>query len=172
MNGSASRHPGRRAGRAGFTIIEMLIVVTILAMLAGILIPILETEAATARDARRASDLKSVASALAHYYQDNRSYPDTSDAWQGDAGSVGSFGYDAAGYIPGLVPDYLPFLPKDPDAQFPNATDGGYMYRSDGRDYKFVINATPTTYYVANPFYDPQRPNSGWQVSTPGGYNW
>jgi prepilin-type N-terminal cleavage/methylation domain-containing protein len=86
MNGFATRHLGRRAG---FTIIEMLIVVTILAMLAGILIPVLETEAATARDARRASDLKSVASALAHDYQDNRAYPDTSDAWQGDAGSVG-----------------------------------------------------------------------------------
>ncbi|MHC4837333.1 MAG: prepilin-type N-terminal cleavage/methylation domain-containing protein, partial [Planctomycetota bacterium] len=53
MNGSASRYPGRRAGRAGFTIIEMLIVVTILAMLAGILVPVLESEAATARDARR-----------------------------------------------------------------------------------------------------------------------
>ncbi|MGB0685063.1 MAG: type II secretion system protein [Planctomycetota bacterium] len=169
MNGFATRHPGRRAG---FTIIEMLIVVTILAMLAGILVPVLETEAATARDARRASDLKSVASALAHYYQDNRAYPDTSDVWQGDAGSVGSFGYDATGYIPGLVPDYLPFLPKDPDPQFPSATDRGYMYRSDGHDYKFVINSTPTTYYVANPFFDPQRPNSGWQVSTPGGYNW
>lgn len=165
-------HLRTSARHSGFTIIEMLIVVTILAMLAGILVPILENEARTARDARRASDLKSVASALAHYKQVNSSYPDTSGAWQGDAGNYGSMGYDAAGYIPGIVPDYLPYLPKDPDPQFPNATDGGYMYRSDGADFKFVINSTPTTYYVANPFYDPQRPLSGWQVSTPGGYNW
>lgn len=158
--------------RRGFTIIEMLIVVTIIAMLAGVLAPILAEEADTARDGRRAADLRSVAAALAVYVEYNGSYPDTADAWQGDAGTLGGFGYDAAGYIPGLVPDYLPYLPKDPDPNFPNATTGGYMYRSDGKDFKFVLNSTPTKYYVSNPFYDPQRPILGWQVSSPGGYNW
>jgi len=158
--------------RRGFTIIEMLIVVTILAMLAGILVPILAEDAAIARDGRRASDLRSVASALANYKDRNGVYPTTSGAWQGDAGNYGSMDYGTSGYIPSLVPDYIPYLPQDPDPQFPNGTDGGYMYRSNGKDFKFVIHSTPTTYYASNPFYDPTRPTIGWQVSSPGGYDW
>lgn len=160
------------ASKHGFTLLEMLIVVTIILMLAGILAPILGEEAQNARDGRRASDLRSVAAALANYKQLNGRYPDTADAWQGDAGTLGNFGYDALGYIPGLVPNYLPFLPKDPDPNFPNAGVGGYMYRSDGFEFKFVLNSTPNVYYVSNPFYDPQRPLTGWQVSSPGAYNW
>ena len=158
--------------RSGFTVIELLIVVTILALLAGILAPILDEEAGIARDGRRASDLRSIATAMAHYREVNGAYPDTGGAWQGDAGSYGSMGYDAAGYIPGLVPDYLPYLPKDPDPNYPDAAVAGYMYRSDGNDFKFVVNTTPSTYYVSNPFFDPTRPTLGWQVSSPGGYNW
>ena len=158
--------------RAGFTIIEMLIVVTILAMLAGILIPVLEEELRAASDSRRASDLKTVQAALESYYRVNQSYPDTAGAWQGDAPNFGSFGYDAAGYIPGLVPDYMQALPKDPSSGFPDGADGGYMYRSDGSDYKFVINLSPEFYVHGNPYFDPTRPNTAWQVSSPGGYNW
>ncbi len=159
----------RRQG--GFTIIEMLIVVTILAMLAGILVPVLEDSASSARDARRAADLKAVQSALEAYKRANGSYPDTSGQWLGDASNYGSKGYDATGYIPGLVPDFLPALPKDPDSTYPSA-EAGYMYKSDGTDYKFVINETPESFPAGNPFYDPARPTTAWQVSTPGAYNW
>lgn len=158
--------------RSGFTVVELLIVVTILALLAGILAPILEDEAAIARDGRRATDLRTVATAMAHYNEVNGGYPDTGSQWFGDAGGHGGYGYDAAGYIPGIVPDYLPYLPKDPDSNYPDGATAGYMYRSDGNDFKFVINTTPSTYYISNPFYDPTRPTSGWQVSSPGGYNW
>jgi len=162
----------QRSPRSGFTIIEMLIVVTIIALLAGILIPVLEQESQRARDGRRAGDLRSVASALATFRQLNGNYPDTSDAWQGDSQPYGEHGYGSTGYIPSLVPDFLPVLPKDPSPAYPNASGAGYMYRSDGRDFKFVINATPSTFPLGNNFYDPARPASAWQVSSPGGYNW
>ncbi|NQU47703.1 MAG: type II secretion system protein [Planctomycetes bacterium] len=159
--------------QAGFTIIEMLIVVTILAMLAGVLIPILQEGQSTARDSRRMADLRSVQSALADYYRENGGYPNTSGAWLGDAVDVGSKGYAADGYIPGLVPNFLTALPKDPDKQYPNATDG-YMFKSDGTDYKFVLDATPEdldSFAEGFPFYDPQRAD-GWMICTPGGYDW
>lgn len=163
----------RRHASAGFTIIEMLIVVTILALLAGILIPVLEQEAVRARDGRRAGDLRTVGSALATFRQLNGEYPDTGGAWQGDSAAFGSYGYGQVnGYIPGLVPDFLPVLPKDPSPAYPNASGAGYMYRSDGADYKFVINATPSTFLLSNPFYDPARPDTAWQISSPGGYGW
>jgi prepilin-type N-terminal cleavage/methylation domain-containing protein len=155
----------------GFTIIEMLIVVTILAMLAGILVPVLEDGAAESRDSRRSADLRSVSTALANHFEVNGSYPTTSDAWFGDAPTYGSMSYDGAGYIPGIVPNYLGALPRDPDKNFPNATDKGYMYRSDGKDYKFVI-VTGQSFDERTTFFDPTRPDTGWQVSSPGGYSW
>ena len=164
--------PHQLQSRSGFTILEMLIVVTIIALLAGILAPILADEAENARDGRRGSDLRAMASTLAHYKQVNGFYPSTGGVWQGDSGAYGGFGYGAAGYIPDLVPNYLPYLPKDPDPVFPTAGTGGYMYRSDGLNFKFVLNDTPSEYYVSNPFHDPTRPLTGWQVSSPGGYNW
>ncbi len=157
--------------QSGFTIIEMLIVVTILAMLAGILIPVLEDAARSARDARRAADLKNVHSSLESYKRVIGTYPDTGDEWFGDMSDNGGYGYDAAGYIPGLVPDYLPALPKDPDSEYPTAAEG-YMFRSDGTDFKFVLNGTPESYAAGNPFYDPQRAATAWQISSPGAYNW
>lgn len=158
--------------RAGFTLLEMLLVVVILAMMAGILVPVLERELIVAADSRRASDLKTVQSAVESYYRTHDSYPDTAGVWQGDAPNFGGFGYAAAGYLPGIVPDYLQALPEDPSNAFPDGADGGYMYRSDGSDYKFVINLSPEFYLNGNPFFDPTRPNTAWQVSSPGGYNW
>ena len=66
---------------AGFTIVEMLIVVTILAMLAGVLIPVLEDSASTSRDARRAADLKSVQAAVEAFHRVNGLYPYTGNLW-------------------------------------------------------------------------------------------
>jgi prepilin-type N-terminal cleavage/methylation domain-containing protein len=156
---------------AGFTIIEMLIVVTVIAMLAGILIPVLADGTSTARDARRAHDLRAIQAALADYFQDHGAYPDTNGNWQGDSTADGGLTYDANGYIPGLVPDYLQSLPRDPDPQYPNATFG-YAYRSDGVDFKCIARGTPESYGPTNPFRDPQAPNDNWQVSSPGGYYW
>ena len=76
--------------QAGFTIIEMLIVVTILAMLAGILIPVLGDAAKSARDSRRATDLKSVQSALEAYKRANGVYPTTNGNWQGNSTADGT----------------------------------------------------------------------------------
>lgn len=165
------KHPVKKR-QAGFTIIEMLIVVTILAMMAGVLVPVLQEGQATARDSRRMADLRSVQSALADFHRDNGEYPDTGDEWQTDFED----GYGAAGYIPGLVPDYMTALPRDPDtAQYPTE-DAHYMFRSDGDDYKFVLNGTPEDQDSLDddgfPFYDPARAETAWMICTPGAYNW
>lgn len=157
--------------QSGFTIIEMLVVVTILAMLAGILVPVLEDGARSARDARRAADLKTMQSALESYKRANGEYPSTNGRWWGDAPVFGSRGYDANGYIPALVPDFLPALPKDPDSEYPK-NDMGYVYRSDGTDYKFLANKTPESFPEGNPFTDSVRPTLAWQISTPAAYTW
>ncbi|MFQ5748399.1 MAG: prepilin-type N-terminal cleavage/methylation domain-containing protein [Planctomycetota bacterium] len=156
----------------GFTIIEMLIVVSILAMLTAILVPVLDDSAKSSRDARRAADLKSVQAALEAYKRENGVYPSTNNQWWGDAPSYGGKDYQGAkAYIPGMVPNFMPSLPKDPDPQYPSG-DKGYLYRSDGKNYKFLANKTPESFKKGNPFYDPKRKTFAWQISTPGGYKW
>lgn len=157
--------------REGFTIVEVLIVVVIIALLAGILVPVLAESTSAARDARRGRDLRAVQVALADYRETFGSYPTTGGEWHGDSALDGSYGYDAAGYVPELVPDFLPALPRDPDPRYPNATMG-YAYRSDGVDFKMIARGTPESYGPSNPFADPQAPDTNWQVSSPGGYNW
>src|SRR5947209_19361576 len=64
-----------RAGERGFTLIELMIVVAIIAILAGILIPNFVNARAQAQTAACESNLRSIATALELYYADNQVYP-------------------------------------------------------------------------------------------------
>jgi len=59
----------------GFTLVEMLIVITIIGILSGIGLVHYQNVRAAARDARRKSDLAYIRLALALYEEDNGSYP-------------------------------------------------------------------------------------------------
>lgn len=139
-------------------------------LVAGLLRPSGSECGPASREARRISDLKNVQAALASYHRTHGVYPSTEGAWRGDMEVLGGHGYDAQGYIPGLVPQFLPSLPKDPDSQFPDHRRG-YMYRSDGVDYKFVLLGTPESFDEGNPYLDPARIYC-WQVSSAGAASW
>src|ERR1700730_13516423 len=64
----------------GFTLIELMIVVAIIAILAGILIPNFVNARAQAQTAACESNLRSIATALELYYADNQVYPVASAA--------------------------------------------------------------------------------------------
>jgi type II secretory pathway pseudopilin PulG len=158
--------------KSGFTLLASVMTVIGLCLLAGVVMtPLHEDGQESSRDARRAADLKNVQAALECFKRVTGTYPDTGDNWFGDMSDNGSYGYDAGGYIPGLVPNYLPALPKDPDSQYPTAA-AGYMYRSNGTDYKMVLHSTPETFPSGNPFHDSRRQDSSWQISSPGGAAW
>jgi type II secretion system protein G len=59
----------------GFTLIELVVVISILAILSGVLVPRVTNHLKAARDARRLSDIKAVRSAVEQYYMDKGSYP-------------------------------------------------------------------------------------------------
>lgn len=61
----------------GFTIIEMLIVVTIIAVLSGLILRGMGGALPRARDSRRLGDLKNIQNMLELYYTKNNTYPST-----------------------------------------------------------------------------------------------
>lgn len=63
----------RRNDQRGFSLIELLVVMIIIGVLAGIAIPVLLNQRAKARDAATKSDLGTVAKELTSYYVDGES---------------------------------------------------------------------------------------------------
>jgi type II secretion system protein G len=99
-----------REAERGFTLIELMIVVAIIAILAGILIPNFVNARAQAQTAACESNLRAIATALELYYADNQVYPAASNA------AVQPSLLTANGVA------YLNNTPKDPAAQSGGAT--------------------------------------------------
>ncbi|MEM6997958.1 MAG: type II secretion system protein [Patescibacteria group bacterium] len=63
----------------GFTIIELLIVIAIIGILAGLVLNNFQGAQAKARDTQRRTDINNMHAKLEEYYNDNGSYPTTYD---------------------------------------------------------------------------------------------
>lgn len=95
----------------GFSIIELVVVISILAILSGVLVPRVKDHMQAVRDARRLSDLKTIRNAIEQYYWDKGEYPpaNTNSSYGGwDVSQDGDF-------ISALVDaGYLSEAPADP----------------------------------------------------------
>jgi general secretion pathway protein G len=65
----------RRASQRGFTLIELIVVVTIIGILAGIAIANVRTAQTKAREAALRDDLRTMRSAIDNFYADKQRYP-------------------------------------------------------------------------------------------------
>jgi type II secretion system protein G len=127
--------------REGFTLIELLVVIAIISLLSSVILASLQSVRAKARDATRKSDLLEMRKAVELYYSDHGSYPSTAGSWWGVAANGGSRPTSGpTGYIPGLAPTYIPVLPTDPLGVV--TAYSGYLYRSDGTNYKILAHQT------------------------------
>lgn len=68
----------RKSSQSGFTLVEMLMVVAIIALLLIAFLFLLLSQLEKARDARRKSDLDRIKKAFEEYYNDHNCYPDPS----------------------------------------------------------------------------------------------
>jgi prepilin-type N-terminal cleavage/methylation domain-containing protein len=71
----------------GFTLVELLVVISIISLLSSVVMASLNSARAKARDVRRIMDMRQIQTALAMYYDQHGSYPD------GDGDGCG--GWDA-----------------------------------------------------------------------------
>ncbi len=85
--GHESRSARAVARRAGFSLMELIVSIAILAILAGTLVPVMAKKLAASRDARRLNDTKTAVDSIESYLLDKGALPD------GDV-EAGNGGYD------------------------------------------------------------------------------
>jgi len=66
-----------KKAQEGFTIIELLIVIAIIAILVGLVLNNFQGAQAKARDTQRVTDINNINSKLEEYYNENNAYPQT-----------------------------------------------------------------------------------------------
>lgn len=144
----------------GFTIVELLIVVAIIAILAAIVLTQTGLANSKGRDAARMRSLKELQKAVEIYRTETGEFPNTGGNWfaGGNCNTENNptpKGYGADGYIPGLVPNFISRLPEDPAPRF-----------SDGRCFSYVSNGTEYM-IVANDGAESFNPNTGHNFDIP-----
>jgi len=126
--------------RKGFTLIEMLIVIALIGILAGVVISVINIPKtqARSRDSKRVGDIKRIQTALELYFADNRRYPVNT-----------SFSYVHTA-LSSISPTYIDQIPLDPlNGQNTSNTSSmrcmnnnyvhGYYYISNSNGAKYVI---------------------------------
>lgn len=93
--------------KKGFTLIEILIVISIIGILSSLLLSNLQDARARARDTQRKNDLKQVKTALRMYYNDNQQYPDDDGS-----GNISCCAWGNPFIVSGAT--YMKALPQDP----------------------------------------------------------
>jgi hypothetical protein len=126
-------------------------------------------------DARfsRVSDLGLIAYALEKYKIKYRVYPISSEAGQGWDGLYSDYGLSKVDWIEGLVPEFLPSLPRDPRM----LTYGSlhYLYRSNGAHYKLISHSPDDceeVFKVYSQIVDPVRHCWAYGYWTPEAARW
>jgi len=125
------RHPGRRLrDRAGFTLIEIMVVIVILGLLAALVVPKLIGRTEEAKKTQSRVQIKNLENALQLFKLDNGFYPGT------DQGLEALVRVPEAGRIPKNYRKggYLDRVPKDP---WGNA----YVYVSPGTHGEYDISS-------------------------------
>jgi len=120
--------------KAGFTLVELLVTLTILGILATIGLGQYHTSQAKARDAQRKADLDNIARALEMYYNDHQSYPLSEDGKI----KVGSTTIEWGESFEDASSIYMKKLPQDP------LSDQSYCYVSDGGYFKLYAKLENT----------------------------
>lgn len=154
----------------GFTLVELLVVISIIAILSSIGAVIYSSTQKSARMAQRAENLKAIATALEAYKTDKGSYP----CLGGSCPNLDLLGWRSVcttwnrggavttdTQIPGLVPTYLQNMPVDPQQNLGGTSCFRYTSNSAGSYYKVVLSSinefTDSDYRARKDLLDPVR---------------
>jgi general secretion pathway protein G len=118
----------KKFNKKGFTLVELMIVITVIAILATIAVVSFTRVQKQARDTKRRAEIKSLQIALQAYYTEKTSYP------------VSATSVVASTALAVLAPTYISNLPTGPLGSTGSNTN--YMYISDAVGYKYSLCVT------------------------------
>jgi len=127
----------------GFTLIELIVVIAIIALLASIILVSLSNAQVKGRDSKRASDLAQTVRALELYRSNYDTYPDHGGTQYGGCTSSNCLTV----LTDELVPTYLSYIPLDPKA---GNTPTGYRYCRPGagfQGYQIIVRLEKNASY-------------------------
>lgn len=104
---------------SGFTIIELLLVIVLIGVLAGIVMLSLGDQTGKARDAKRKSDVKAVQNALQLYYNHFGNFPNNVGGSIRGCGSGGTSACTWGSEFSANSNVYMAQLPSDPSCEMP-----------------------------------------------------
>jgi len=138
-----------RSWRRGFSLIELLVVITIIALLIGVATVSYTKAQQKGRDGRRKSDLKAIQQALELYFQQNGKYPPNPptapDDGIGFCATLSNSSYTI--YVRDVLqPSHISKVPSDPTV----ASTSDYLY------YK-ITNSTYRLFSILENTNDPDR---------------
>lgn len=133
----------------GFTLVELLVVISIIGLLSSFAVVSLNTARAKARDALRKGDMAQIRTAMNIYYDDKMAYP-VCGTWDPVAPFGAPIDQQASAdcyfvtlntALTGGVKPYMGSMPKDPrnvDNKITTEPNFLYRYVSDGRSYALI----------------------------------
>lgn len=136
---------------SGFTLVELLVVISIISILAAVIYANFNDARKLSRDKMRQSSLKELQLAIELYKSQYGTYPDPGCGASGWVGPGPGDKYPACSeYIVGLAPEYISELPVDPNQE--DEPDSGFLYsvNSDRSAYKVLVWRTVETDTVEN----------------------
>lgn len=136
----------KKIPKTGFTLVELLVVITIITILSAIGLAVYSNAQSLARDSKRLSGIRDLVTALEAYNSSNGSYPGCSSINCSSWGNSGSVNYNHP-YIGGLVPNFMRGLPHDPlELPNPGGPDICYVRNSyNGYSLEFRLENKNTT---------------------------
>jgi general secretion pathway protein G len=133
--------------RNGFTLVEVIVVAGIIAVLAGILVPLIFKEIDESKITRAQADMKSISTSILVYKKDTGQWP----TWDNTCAPVntylqsagaGATGWPGPNWAPGPGEDFDTYFQADNSGCFGNKWKGPYMavVSSDPWGHRYYLN--------------------------------